>query len=169
MSLELRNPFKVSEMFQAPVLTTGHKLMGVAALLGACFIVTHLITVFVTCLVDGFGWGLNAWMLDIAGFIAAFYFAIQCAVSSNRRSADFRKINTWICAWAGITLSVRVLDTLMLFGIVKWSEIYITPEGPTLWSNIVSEIIFGTAFNAIAFAAALMLLRNPQDAVQSES
>tara|TARA_B110000858_G_scaffold198538_1_gene266484 strand:- start:1858 stop:2322 length:465 start_codon:yes stop_codon:yes gene_type:complete len=150
-------------MFQAPVLTTGHRLVGVAALLGFCFVLTHIVTVIVTCVVDGFNWGINAWVLDIAGFLAAFYFAIQCGLSSSRRSADFRKVNTWIFVWAAITLSARILDILMLFGIVKWSEIYITPVGPTLWSNVVSEIVFGMTFTVTALVGSMMLLFNPQD------
>ena len=171
MSLELKNPFKISEMFQAPVLTTGHRLMGVAAVLGACFVITHVITVTVTCVVNGFGWGINAWVLDIAGFLAGFYFAIQCALSSSSRSVDFKKANTWIFTWAAITLPTRILDVLMLFGIVKWSEIYITPEGPTLWSNVVSEIFSGLTFATVAFIAAAMLLWFPKDvdSTQGES
>jgi hypothetical protein len=152
------NIFGVSGLFQAPVLTVGHRFMGVAALLGACFVVTHLLTVIITCAVDGFNWGINAWVLDIAGFIAAFYFAIQCGLSSNSKSVDFRKKNSWICTWAVLTIGARILDTLMLFGVVKWSEIYVTPEGPTLWSNVVSEVIFGMAFAATALLGSLMLL-----------
>lgn len=152
------NIFGVSGLFQAPVLTVGHRFMGVAALLGACFVATHLLTVIITCAVDGFNWGINAWVLDIAGFIAAFYFAIQCGLSSNSKSVDFRKKNSWICTWAVLTIGARILDTLMLFGVVKWSEIYVTPEGPTLWSNVVSEVIFGMAFAATALLGSLMLL-----------
>ena len=75
--------FRISGLFQAPVLTTAHRFLGVAALLGACFLATHLVTVVVTCVVDGFDWGINAWILEIIGFIAAFYFAIQCGLSSK--------------------------------------------------------------------------------------
>ncbi|HAK53403.1 MAG TPA: hypothetical protein DCM54_16110 [Gammaproteobacteria bacterium] len=155
--------FGISGLFQAPVLTAGHRFLGVAALLGACFVVTHLVTVVVTCVVDGFNWGINAWILDIMGFIAAFYFAIQCGLSSNSKSVDFRKKNSWICAWAVITIGARILDILMLFGVVIWSEIYVTPEGPTLWSNVVSEVIFGMAFTVTALFGSLMLLISPQD------
>jgi hypothetical protein len=51
----------------------------------------------------------------------------------------------------------------MLFGVVKWSEIYVTPEGPTLWSNVVSEVIFGMAFTVTALLGSLMLLISPRD------
>ena len=155
--------FGISGLFQAPVLTAGHRFLGVAALLGACFVATHLVTVVVTCVVDGFNWGINAWILDIMGFIAAFYFAIQCGLSSNTKSVDFREKNSWICAWAVITIGARILDILMLFGVVKWSEIYVTPEGPTLWSNVVSEVIFGMAFTVTALLGSLMLLISPRD------
>jgi hypothetical protein len=50
----------------------------------------------------------------------------------------------------------------MLFGVVQWSAVYVTPVGPTLWSNIVSEVIFGNAFTATALIGALMLLAYPQ-------
>ena len=155
--------FSISGLFQAPVLTAAHRFMGIAALLGACFVATHLVTVIVTCAVDGFNWGINAWILDIMGFIAAFYFAIQCGLSSNSKSVEFRKINSWICAWAVITIGARILDILMLFGVVTWSEIYVTPEGPTLWSNVVSEVIFGMAFTVAALLGSLMLLISPRD------
>ena len=155
--------FGIGGLFQAPVLTAGHRFLGVAALLGACFVVTHLVTVVVTCVVDGFNWGINAWILDIMGFIAAFYFAIQCGLSSNSKSVDFRKKNSWICAWAVITIGARILDILMLFGVVIWSEIYVTPGGPTLWSNVVSEVIFGMAFTVAALLGSLMLLISPRD------
>lgn len=137
--------------------------MGVAAILGTSWVVLHLITVIVTCVVEGFNWGVNAWVLDTLGFIAGLYFAIQCQRSSSQRSCDFRKGNTWICIWAFITLSARILDTLMLFGVVKWSAVYITPEGPVLWANIVSEVLLGNAFAVTALVGALILLIRPRD------
>ena len=158
----------ISGLFQAPVLTAAHRFMGIAALLGACFVATHLVTVIVTCAVDGFNWGINAWILDIMGFIAAFYFAIQCGLSSNSKSVEFRKINSWICAWAVITIGARILDILMLFGVVTWSEIYVTPEGPTLWSNVVSEVVFGMAFTIAALLGSLMLLISPRDVASAQ-
>ena len=162
------NIFSTSGLFQAPRLTAAHRFMGVAALLGACFVATHLMTVVVTCAVDGFNWGINAWILDIMGFIAGFYFAIQCGLSSNSKSVDFRKKNSWICAWAVLTIGVRILDVLMLFGVVTWSEIYVTPEGPTLWSNVVSEVVFGMAFVVAALLGSLMLLISPRDIASAQ-
>ena len=157
------NIFGVSELFQAPVLSPGHRLMGVAALLGACFVFAHLVTVIITSVVDGFNWGINAWVLDIGGFIEAFYFAIQCGLSSNSKSVEFRKKNSWICTWAVLSIGARILDILMLFGVVKWDEIYVTPQGPTLWSNVISEVIFGMAFIVTALIGSLMLLISPWD------
>jgi len=48
----------------------------------------------------------------------------------------------------------------MLFGVVKWSAVYVTPEGPVLWSNIVSEVIFGMAFTVVALVSSGMLLKS---------
>ena len=158
-----KEAFSSIRSFQAPLLTAGHRCMGVAALLGACFVVSHLVTVVVTCVVDGFNWGVNAWILDIMGFIAGLFFAIQCWLSSSRKSDDFRNGNIWICVWAFVTFGARILDTLMLFGVVKWSAVYVTPVGAALWSNIVSEVVFGMAFTVTALVGALMLLLCPQD------
>ncbi len=149
-------------LFQDPLLTVGHRFMGVAARLGACWVVLHLVSVFVTCAVEGFNWGVNAWILDITGFIAGLFFAIQCWLSSNRKSDDFRRGNFCICVWAFLTIGARILDTLMLFGIVKWSAVYITPVGAVLWSNIVSEVVFGNGFTVTALIGALILLIRPQ-------
>jgi hypothetical protein len=151
-------------LFQAPVLTAGHRCVGVAALLGACFVFSHLVTVVVACAVDGFNWGVNAWILDTFGFLAGLFFAIQCWLSSSRKSDDFRKGNSWICVWALATFGARILDTLMLFGVVKWGAVYVTPVGPALWSNIVSEVVIGSAFTTTALVGALILLIFPQDA-----
>ena len=164
-----RGVFSSIGLFQAPVLTAGHQCMGVAALLGACFVVSHLATVVVICVVNGFNWGVNAWILDIMGFIAGLFFAIQCWLSSSRKSDDFRKRNTWICVWAFVTFGARMLDTLMLFGVVKWSAVYVTPVGAALWSNIVSEVVFGMAFTVAALVGTLVLLIYPQDAEPARS
>lgn len=155
--------FRFVGLFQAPRLTAGHKWVGVAAMLGACFVVTHLMTVVVTCTVDGFNWGLTAWILDMLGFVAGLFFAIQCWRSSNRRSTEFRNGNLWISVWAFVTFSARILDTLMLFGVVKWGAVYVSPVGPTLWANLVSEVVFGNAFAIAALVGASMLLIDPQD------
>ena len=150
-------------LFQAPILTVGHRLIGVAALLGACFVFSHVVTVIVTCVVDGFDWGVTAWVLDIMGFLAGLFFAVQCWLSSNRKSEEFRKENSWICVWAFVTFGTRILDTLMLFGVVTWSAVYITPVGPTLWSNVISEVVFGMTFSVTALVGSLRLLIGPED------
>ena len=145
-----RTIFNDIGLFQAPILTVGHRLIGVAALLGACFVFSHVVTVIVTCVVDGFDWGVTAWVLDIMGFLAGLFFAVQCWMSSTRKSEEFRKENSWICVWAFVTFGTRILDTLMLFGVVTWSAVYVTPTGPTLWSNILSEVVFGITFSVAA-------------------
>jgi hypothetical protein len=156
-------------LFQAPVLTAGHRFMGVAALLGTCFVVSHMTTVVVTCAVDGFNWGVTAWILDVMGFLAGLFFSIQCWLSSSRKSDDFRKENSWICVWAFVTFGARILDTLMLFGVVTWNAVYVTPVGATLWSNIISEVVFGIAFTVAALVGALMLLICHQDVDPAET
>ena len=161
--MALKGFFNSIGLFQAPALTTGHRCMGVAALLGACFVVTHLVSVVVTCVVSGFNWGAPAWVLDILGFLAGLFFAVQCWLSSNRTSADFRSGNVWIGVWAFATVGARIIDTLMLFDVVKWSAVYVTPTGVVLWSNVVSEVAFGNAFTVTALVGALMLLLCPQD------
>lgn len=148
--------------------TLGHKWMYVAALLGGCFVVTHLVTIAVTCTVEGFNWGFNAWMLDSTGFLAGLFFATQCWLSSRSKPEDFRSGNFWIFIWALITFIVRIVDVLMLLGIVKWSAIYITPSGAVLVSNVISEIVFGMAFTICALVASATLLKSPNGKTQSE-
>lgn len=138
----------------------GHRWMHNAAIFGWCFVVAHLATVAITCLVEGFNWGANAWILDTSGFLAGLFFATQCWQSSRTSPSDFRSGNLWILIWAAATLLFRIVDTLMLLGILKWSEIYITPDGPVLWSNVVSELIIGMTYTITALVAATMLLRS---------
>ena len=138
-------------------ITLGHRWMLIAAILGWCFVISHLVTVVVTCTVEGFNWGVNAWVLDIAGFLAGLFFSIQCWLSSRSSPEDFKSGNFWILIWASITVIVRVVDTLMLLGILKWSDIYITPVGAVLKANFISEVIFGMAFTIAALVAAIML------------
>ncbi len=138
----------------------GHRLMSCAARLGACFIVSHAVTVMVTCAVEGFNWGTNAWVLDVTGFLAGIFFTVQCWLSSKTKSHEFRSGNLWIFLWASTTLIVRIIDTLMLLGWIKWSAVYITPVGSVFWSNVVSEIIFGASFTITALLGALILLRS---------
>jgi hypothetical protein len=143
---------------QAPVLTDGHRCIGFAAVMAACFVVAHVVTVIVTCATEGFGWGLTAWLLDMLGLFAAAGFGVLCRQSSNLRSSAFRKNNGWIGMWAGITLCVRVVDTCMLFGWVRWDDVYVTPVGPVLWSNVVSELVVGVPYNIAALVGALLLV-----------
>ena len=103
------------------------------------------------------------WVLDILGFLAGLFFAVQCWLSSNRTSADFRSGNVWIAVWAFATLGARIIDTLMLFGVVKWNAVYVTPSGAVLWSNVVSEVAFGNAFAVTALVGAMILLLYPQN------
>ena len=156
-------------LFQAPVLTVGHRFIGVAGLLGVCFVITHMVTVVVTCVVDGFNWGVTAWILDVMGFLAGLFFAIQCWLSSSRKSDDFMKENSWICVWAFVSLGARILDTLMLFGVVEWNVVYVAPVGATLWSNIISEVVFGIPFTVAALVGSLMLLIYHQDVDPAET
>ena len=57
----------------------------------------------------------------------------------------------------------------MLFGVVEWNVVYVTPVGATLWSNIVSEVVFGIAFTVAALVGSLMLLICHQDVDPAES
>lgn len=148
-------------------ISAGHRWIGAAAVLGGCFVVAHLATVFVTCAVQGFDWGVNAWILDIAGFLAGLFFAIQCWLSSSSPGDAFRVGNRWICIWAVMTLIIRCVDTLMLFGIVKWSAVYVTPTGTVLWANVISEVILGMAFTITALVGTLMLLTKQSQLQQS--
>ena len=47
----------------------------------------------------------------------------------------------------------------MLFGLLKWDEVYVAPMGITLWANIVSEVFLGMAFAVTALTGALILLK----------
>ena len=138
----------------------GHRWMHIAAIFGWCFVIAHLVTVAITCLVEGFNWGANAWILDTSGFLAGLFFATQCWQSSRTSPNNFGSGNFWILIWAAATLLFRIVDTLMLFGILKWSEVYVTPDGPVLLSNVVSEVIIGMTYTITALVAATMLLRS---------
>ena len=148
---------------QAPILTTGHKFLGVATLLGFFFVVTHIITVIITCSKEGFDWGTNAWMFDMMGFVAGLGFALLCWKVSNRRSIEVRQDIFWIFVWSAITFCVRILDILMLFGIVKIDSIYVTPTGAILYANIVSEVIFGFSYCIFALIGSSILIFSPKD------
>ena len=155
--------FDKIHLFQSPILTSGHRCIGIAALLGVFFVITHIITVVITCVVNGTDWGLTAWILDSLGFVAGCFFAVQCWLSSNRSSENFRKRNKIILIWSIMTVLSRIIDTLMLFGIIKWSSIYITPTGSVLVTNIISEVIFGVLFSVFALIGSTLLLYFPTD------
>ena len=82
--------------FQAPELTTAHKWIGCAGVLGVVHVVLHVITVAVTCAESGFDWGVAAWNLDIVGWLASCLFAFLCRKSSSTRSSEMRNENRWI-------------------------------------------------------------------------
>ena len=141
-----------------PQPTEGHKWLGAAAVLGFAFVVTHVITVVVTCAEEGFDWGAAAWSLDMMGFLAGAGFSIICRNASNKNVMDNRGDLRWILVWSSITAGVRVLDTLMLMGVVYIPAIYITPEGAVLASNIVSEVIIGNLYVLFAVVGSVKCL-----------
>ena len=150
-------------LFNAPTLTPAHRLIGVAALLGGCFVVSHVVSWILTFAIAGLDVPAQAFLLDIAGFIAGAFFAVQCRASSSARSAERVRQNRWICFWAVVTIGTRVIDTLMLLGLFKWSDVYETPTGAILWANVVSEIVFANTFTLAALVGALMLWLCPKD------
>lgn len=141
----------------------GHICLGVAAVLGCLFVGTHFITVVITCVVEGFDWGMAAWMLDMMGFIAGAAFAFICKNNSNKSCAEGKKDNLWICVWAVASFGARILDTMMLFGVVKLSTVYITPSGAILASNIVSEVLIGNSYTISALVGSVLLLQKASE------
>ena len=92
------------------------------------------------------------------GWLAGLLFAVLCRRASNATSAAARKDNFWILIWSSITVCVRILDVLMLLGAVRLDAIYVTPEGPVLYANIVSEIVIACPYTLLALAGSAMLL-----------
>ena len=137
--------------------------IGVAALLGVAFVVLHVVTIIVTCAVAGTDWGTAAWCLDISGFLAGAFFTFYCWRSSSTCSALYRSNNKWIVFWAGITVATRILDTLMLFGVVKFDAVYQTPTGAVLVSNVISEVLVANAYTVVALVGSVRLVFFPQD------
>lgn len=148
-----------ASLFQASPCTTAHKLVGLAAILGFLFAVLHLVTIIVTVLSAGADWGATAWSMDIMGYLAGVGFAFLCRNASNVGSSEGGQETFWIFVWSAITLFVRILDILMLTGVVEIKAIYDTPKGPTLYANIVSEIIVAFPYTALALAGSALLLR----------
>ena len=145
---------------RAQPLTDAHRVIGTAAALGICFFISHTVTFIVTC--AGPGWETTALCLDLMGWIAGGCFSILCWKSSNTDATVFRKNNVWICIWSCITVGVRILDTLMLFGVVRLSAVYTAPTGAVLGTNIVSDVLFGNLFTIAALVGSLMLLLHPK-------
>jgi hypothetical protein len=58
-----------------------------------------------------------------------------------------------------MTIFSRIFDSLMLFRLLKWDEVYVTPVGVTPWSNIVSKVFLGTAFTVTALIGVLSLVK----------
>ena len=152
---------KALKICQAPVLTNAHRVIGTAAILGFLFTATHTVTLVVTSLTSG--WPIGPLMLDLMGFFAGFVFAFICKESSNTSSELYRKKNLYILFFSLATAGSRILDTLMLLGIVRWGDVYETPSGAVFYSNLISEIIFGNCYTITAFIGSIMLLKFPQD------
>lgn len=156
--------FQTLSLCETQPLTRGHKLMGMASILGFTFVASHSVTVAVTS--GGPGWGDGAGLpLDLTGWIFGAIFAVLCAQSSNRKSSDFRQNNRWILVWSLLTMIVRIVDTLMLVGALKLSAVYETPSGPVFWANVISDMLFGNAFVVTAVLASLELNACPGDVV----
>ena len=143
--------FRRVRLCQGPSLTLSHKILGTAAVLGFVFTAAHPVTVLVTVLHDGAAWGVTAWSLNVAGYLAGVGFAFVCQEVSNKEATEeVKRMAFWILVWSSITFGVRVLDILMLTGAVVIEEIYHTPQGPTLYANIVSEIVVAFPYAALA-------------------
>ncbi len=56
----------------------------------------------------------------------------------------------------------------MLLGFVKLDEVYEKPTGPTLVSNIISEIVVGNAYTLAALVGSALLLFRPQDVSETQ-
>jgi len=51
----------------------------------------------------------------------------------------------------------------MLFRLLKWDEVYVTPVGVTPWSNIVSKVFLGKAFTVTALIGVLSLVKKSKN------
>lgn len=136
---------------------TGNKILKISGFIGLGYIVSHLITFFITSFVNGFAWSFNALFLDLLGFFAGVVFTVVCFKGSKKDYTDFKKGFIAIFIWSFASIITRIFDILMLFGILKWDSIYTTPNGLILNSNIVSEILFGFTFNFLAFIGSILI------------
>lgn len=137
---------------------SGQRWLNLAAKIGALWVASHLVTILVTVMNDGANWGVTAWLLDLAGLVAGFCFTILCWFCSRLERTGATKSAIWICVWASITLCVRLLDTLMLLGLIKIETVYPEPHGPAFWSNVVSEILIGNIFALAALVGSVKIL-----------
>jgi hypothetical protein len=147
-------------LFQAPSLTRAHKIIGTASVIGFLFAVAHPLTVLVTLLYDGADWGATAWTMDVLGYLAGVGVAFLCRNCSNKERAEVKQDAFWILVWSAITFCVRVLDIAMLTGVVEIEAIYHTPTGPTLYANIVSEIVIAFPYSAFALVGSFLLYKD---------
>jgi hypothetical protein len=60
-------------LLQAPLVIVGHQWISAAALLGTLLGIFNQATVVITILADGTHWVVNAWVLDIMGFLVGFF------------------------------------------------------------------------------------------------
>ena len=153
--------FRRVGFFQAPSLTRAHKIIGTASVLGCLFTVAHPLTVLVTLLYDGADWGATAWTMDVLGYLAGVGFAFLCRKVSNEEKVEVQQDAFWISVWSAITLCVRVLDILMLTRAITVEALYHTPSGPTLYANIVSEIVIAFPYTAPALVGSLLIKLQP--------
>ena len=58
-----------------------------------------------------------------------------------------------------MTIFSRIFDSLMLFRLLKWDEVYVTSVGVTPWSNIVSKVFLGKTFTVTALIGVLSLVK----------
>ena len=149
------------KIFKAPKLTDAHRMIGVASILGYLFGVTHILTTFVTFVTAGYP--IFPFILDAIGFLAGVYFANLCRRSSNKHSREFKKQNLMIFGFTLCYGSMKIVDTLMLLGFVRWGAVYHTPVGAVLYTNLLSEVIIGNSYCFLAMAAACILRFYPKD------
>merc|ERR1712129_154295 len=136
--------------------------MGVAAVFGLLFSVSHTVTFIVTTL--GPGWGTGpALYLDLMGYLSGMMFTIVCWRNSSKSSENGRMNNIWICIWSVATCGIRLVDSPMILGIIELPAVYPTPSGAVQLANVVSEVFIGNTYTITAFVSSLMFLACPQD------
>ena len=134
-------------------------MIGTAAILAFVYCNAHCHT---RCYLLTSGWPIGPLMLDLMGFLPDSYL-LSYAKSLEYFSELYRKKNLYILFFSLVTAGSRILDTLMLLGIVRWGDVYETPSGAVFYSNLISEIIFGNCYTITAFIGSIMLLKFPKD------